>query len=132
MSLKRSSKNLLRQLEPLPVNWSHRTDEEGRPFYWNQVTMVRSYEKPVGLPNGWREARDPKTDELYYYNWWTRETKPYAGPRPIPPPAIAPHDDDDALPGLPGAACTRRAAASCTLSRGASRSCTDGQRLADH
>ena len=106
MSLKRSSKNLLRQLEPLPVNWSHRTDEEGRPFYWNHVTMVRSYEKPVGLPNGWREARDPKTDELYYYNWWTRETKPYAGPRPIPPPAIAPHDDDDALPGLPGAAPT--------------------------
>ena len=51
MSLKRSSKNLLRQLEPLPVNWSHRTDEEGRPFYWNHVTMVRSSEKPVGVPS---------------------------------------------------------------------------------
>jgi len=84
-------------LDPgLPEHWRQYADNQGRTYYWNSCTLESTYDKPAPLPDGWHEHRDPATGVLYYYNYYTRETKPYvsrrsgaepsSGQRPGPPP----------------------------------------------
>mmetsp|Transcript_36534 Transcript_36534/g.60512 ORF Transcript_36534/g.60512 Transcript_36534/m.60512 type:complete len:191 (+) Transcript_36534:118-690(+) len=85
-------------VNPLPEYWHRKRDEHGRKFYYNSVTYAVTYERPSPLPNGWKEARDPATNVLYFWNVYTRKTLPWdtppggvivPQPAPVAPPNIS-------------------------------------------
>lgn len=78
---------------PLPAGWKEGKSEQGKVFYWNTITKERSWTRPTPvsqsavaspasppaapispLPSGWKEATDPKTGKVYYYNTSTKQT----------------------------------------------------------
>ena len=113
----------------LPQYWQEATSADGVRYYWcaaaatralplprphstaprrlvrrNTLSRAVTYDKPPRLPEGWYEAKDPQTSVLYFFNYWTRETRPYhmppngmyypqpRGAAPVGPPPGEPPD----------------------------------------
>ena len=60
--------------------WEEHIDPSGKTFYYDAVTKVTSWDKPLpsppfggGLAN-WEEHKDPSTGKTFYYNKVTKET----------------------------------------------------------
>ena len=73
-------------LDSLPSDWVKRTNEEGITFYVHKLTGVATYERPQPLPDGWRITKDKASGVVYFWNVYTRETRPCHWVAPPPPP----------------------------------------------
>ena len=53
---------------PLRVGWEQLTEPSGRVYYGNPVLKKTQYERPLPLPLGWNELKDPNSGRTYYGN----------------------------------------------------------------